>query len=243
MSVKNLIINSIEGQYTAEYIANAFWNQRIAKVRKITLVPYIKKREIFSIAYIMVDEWCDSEMAYNFIQRLKNESKEARIVHHEEEWWAVELNTHNDGDIFVGPYTISFQSSYFETPIFLDVEEAVEEAVEEEQNQEDEEYNPDDWEEYNPDDWEPRVGFTKEWAEFHRRRPIKDINNIYYTVEEAEEQLWILSHKKDSTFEEAEALEFLRNELRIHNSVNNSNNVTLRNEDPNWSIVSWNSWN
>lgn len=232
MSVKNLIINSIESQYTAEYIANAFWNQRIAKVRNITLIPYLRNREIYSIAYIKVDEWYDSEMAYNFIQRLKNESKEARIVHHEEEWWAVEINTHNDGEMYVGPFTISFQSSYFDKPIYPDQEEVVEE-----------EYNADDWEEYNADDWEPRVGFTEEWAEFHRLRPIKDIHNICYTLEEAEEQLWLLSHKKDNTFEEAEALEFLRNELRIHNSVNNSNNVTLREEEPNWSLVSWNSWN
>lgn len=223
MSINNLIINSVESKYTFEYIANAFWNQRIAKVSKITLIPYLKNNEIYSIAYIMIDEWCDSEMAYNFIQKLKHKFNEARIVYYEEYWWSVKINTHNDGYIYIGPYTMSFQSSYFEKELeHLDKNEENEEEFEE--------------------DNISRIGFTKEWEEFIRSRPIKDINNILYTLEEAEEQLWILSNKRNSTFKEVEEIEYLKNELLIHKSLNNSNNVTLRGEESNWQTVSWNSW-
>lgn len=113
MSITTLMISCIERQYTQEYIANVFWRQDIAKVSNITLIPYIKNTDIYSIAYINIAEWCASEAAYNFIHRLKNPTKEARIVHHEENWWPVEINTHNNGEIQVGSYTVSFDSNYW----------------------------------------------------------------------------------------------------------------------------------
>lgn len=110
MSIHNLMIQYVEGQYNHEYIANVFWVQNLAKVHSITLVPYLKNSEIYNIAYITIEQWCDSEAAYNFIQRLKKPEKEARIVYHEDYWWLVELNTHNDGKMFLGAYTVVFNS-------------------------------------------------------------------------------------------------------------------------------------
>lgn len=117
------MIQYVEGQYNHEYIANVFWNQNLAKVRSITLIPYLKNSEIYNIAYITIEQWCDSEAAYNFIQRLKNPEREARIVHHEDYWWLVELNTHNDGKMFVGTYTVVFNSYYFMKNVSIDVTE------------------------------------------------------------------------------------------------------------------------
>jgi hypothetical protein len=96
MSVNNLIISRIESQYTPEYIINTFWNQEIAKINNIYLFPYRKGNEYFNIAYISVDQWCDTEAAYNFIQRLKSSNRETRIVHHDDEWWCVQINTNYD---------------------------------------------------------------------------------------------------------------------------------------------------
>ena len=250
MQVNSLVIYSVESQYTQEYIANVFWNQRIAKVSDITLIPYLKNQEIYNIAYILIDEWCDSEIAYNFITRLKKESTETRLIHQDEEWWAIKMNTHNNGKIYAGPYTVIFQPSYFERSICF--EEEVEEAAFEEEEEEKAFEEEEDTRTYlvKLDDLDDEfdipqknIGFTEEWREFFRQRPIRDINNICYTVDEANEQLWILSHKKDNTFEEAEAIEFLRNELRIHEAVNNSQHVTLREEcnemEQNWSMICW----
>ena len=117
MPIKSLMINCIGSQYTAEYIANVFWTQHIAKVSSVTLIPYLKNYEVFSTAYITIHEWCDREVAYNFIQRLKDYTKEARIVHHEDDWWPVEINSHNDGLLDVGAYTSKFPLSYYEEDI------------------------------------------------------------------------------------------------------------------------------
>lgn len=216
MSIKSLMIPCIESQYTQEYIANVFWRQRIAKVSSITLIPYIKKSEVYSIAYITIDEWCDSEASYNFIQRVKNPEREARIVHHEDEWWPVQLNTHNNGDIYVGSYTAVFDSAYFTRDNSYEAESDAATS--------------------------PCTEIDDE--EWLRERPIKGLNNDYYSVDEAVSYLrnliqlyengWpeIQSQKHTPLIDpfleiEDEILHF-ENELRIHQAVDKSGNVTLR---------------
>ena len=117
MSIQNLIITNVEAKYNAEYIANVFWNQNIAQVSSITLIPYLKDTEIVQIAYIAIETWCDSEVAYNFIQRLKRREGEHRIVHQSDDWWSVRINTPNNGTLLLGPYgtkyTTEFDSTYF----------------------------------------------------------------------------------------------------------------------------------
>ena len=114
MTVKSVMIKCVNMRYTQEYIANVFWRQHIAKVSSIIFIPYLKNDTIYNIAYIAIDEWCDSESAYNFIQRLKEPSKEVRLVHRDDDWWPVEINTHNNGNIYVGAYTQTFTPDYFE---------------------------------------------------------------------------------------------------------------------------------
>lgn len=114
MSIKSLTINCVESIYTQEYIANTFWKQQIARISSVTLIPFTKNGEKYNIAYINVDQWCDSENAYNFIRYLNNPFKETRLVHHEDNWWPVEINTHNNGSIDVDKYTVHFTSDYFQ---------------------------------------------------------------------------------------------------------------------------------
>ena len=110
-STNNLIINCVELQYSHHYIADVFWYNNIAQVSKVTLIPYLKNGKVFNIAYITIGQW--SELSYNFIQRLKNPNKETRFVYNDDNWWPIKINTHNNGDIVVGNYTIEFNEDYF----------------------------------------------------------------------------------------------------------------------------------
>lgn len=220
MSVKSVMINCVESQYTQEYIANVFWRQHIAKVSSITLIPYLKNGEIYSIAYIAIDQWCDSEAAYNFIQRLKDPSREARIVHYDDEWWPVEINTHNNGDIYVGAYTLAFMSDYF----------VRDEQVEDDATAPCTEVD------------------DKEWYDFDPEHPIQGLSGERYTVEEAETHVkemkeglarLLRQQAPDEAMEEVEdELSHFESELRIHNSVRRSQNVTLREtKQPRWAAI------
>jgi hypothetical protein len=112
MSIKTFIIKCVDFEYSEEYIANTLWEQRIAQVRSISLHPYTntRNRSITNLAYVHISYWCDSENAYNFIQHLKDPCKEARIVHHVDEWWPVEMplcKPHNQR------CAVTFDSTYF----------------------------------------------------------------------------------------------------------------------------------
>lgn len=126
MSINSLMISRILPQYTAEYIANVFWCQNIAQVSSITLLPYLQGSDVFQRAYVTIATWIDSEVAYNLIQRLKDDTKKSRIVHHDDLWWPVQVNTHIAGYYYLDPYTTTFPDSYFykpeepETPLYTD---------------------------------------------------------------------------------------------------------------------------
>jgi hypothetical protein len=216
MSIKSLMINYVESQYTQEYIANVFWRQNIAKVSSITFIPYLKNGEVCSIAYINIDQWCDSEASYNFIQRLNDSSKETRIVHRDDDWWPVQINTHNNGEIYVGFYTLAFPSSYF----VRDEPEA--------------------------DDESTVLCTEVDDEEFDQEHPIQGLGEDRYTVEEAEAHLYNLKvelatayrrNVPDEALEELESeIANLEAELRINEAVKNSGNVTQR-ADKGWAKV------
>jgi len=226
------MIPCVERQFNQQHIANVFWGQQIAKVSSITLIPYIKNSEIFSIAYVLIDEWCDSEAAYNFIKRLNNPDREARIVHDDDEWWSVELNHHNNGDIAAGPYTVKFDSAYFAS------EETPTHCTENEAETDDNEYE------------QGRVDVTL---------LIKGLHNDYYTVDEAHAHLATMRSKTlhewsikmsglKSQFDQLEEeIRHFETELRIHEAVINSTNVTLRahqnSEQTQWRPLRVASWN
>ena len=184
MSINNLIISSIESQYTSEYIVNTFGNQEIAKINNITLCPYRKGNEYFNIAYVSVEEWCDTEAAYNFIQRLKSSNKEARIVHYDDNWWCVNINKNFNQEI----------KSDVVSDTYIEVV----------------------------------CGREIIWF------PIKGINKEYYSVPGALHRISMLRNelvivKSDVERKQIEnELHHLETELLINNSVNNSNNVTIR---------------
>ena len=114
MTIQHLLICGIETQYSPEYIVNVLWKQRIAKATSITCLPNLNS-DSFN-AYITIGQWCDSEVAYNFIKRLQYSYIETRIVHNDENWWNVYTFPFNIG----GPlpeYTTQFDTNYFDKPL------------------------------------------------------------------------------------------------------------------------------
>ena len=90
--IKSLFIGAIETSFTADHIIDAFYCQDIATISRVTLVPFKAKYGLLNRAYLDIHEWHTTEAAYNFIQRLKDPSREARIVHSDDNWWAVKVN-------------------------------------------------------------------------------------------------------------------------------------------------------
>jgi hypothetical protein len=90
--IKSLYIPAVDVAFTADYIMDAFYCQDIATISRVTLVTYKTKYGLLNRAYIDIHEWHPTEGAYNFIQRLRDPNREARIVHNDDDWWAVEVN-------------------------------------------------------------------------------------------------------------------------------------------------------
>ena len=113
MSIKSVMVFGIDSKYTAEYIANVLWRHNIAQVSSVTLLPYVLGSRTFQTAYIGIATWADSEIAYNLIQRLKDKSKNPRIVHKDDLWWRVQINNHGQLDKYEKSRTIIFPARYF----------------------------------------------------------------------------------------------------------------------------------
>jgi hypothetical protein len=114
MSSMRLVINNIDAKFSASYIVNMFWKQNIAQVSSITLMPYLTTVGLKKIAVIDIRYWCDTEVAYNFIQRLRVPEGEARLVYADDQWWPVHVYTleyHFNKDPY---YTTLFPVFYYE---------------------------------------------------------------------------------------------------------------------------------
>ena len=113
MSIKSITIPAVEVKYTAEYIAHILWSHNIAQSKLITMVPYLRDDMVYNIVYIGIEFWCDSEVAFNFIKKLKDPLKEVRLVHNSDDWWNVEINKHNSGTNYLYPYSKKFDKTFF----------------------------------------------------------------------------------------------------------------------------------
>ena len=93
-TIKSLCIDCIDSFYTADYIMNQFYNNHIASINRVTLLPIRMTSGISNKAYIDIAYWHDSETAYNFIKGLKNPHVENRFLHNSVEglWWKVVIN-------------------------------------------------------------------------------------------------------------------------------------------------------
>lgn len=80
-----MVIFNLSMDVSAKYLCRAFYTNQLARLRSVSLVP--EKNQSWT-AYLLVEEWMDTEGAYHFIQRLKTH-QEARLVHHLDEAWTI----------------------------------------------------------------------------------------------------------------------------------------------------------
>ena len=115
MPIQSLMIAGLDTKYTPAFIANIFWTKYIAKLASVTLIPYLDNDNLYNIAYITISSWCDSEDAYKTIQCLTNTAQAYLFVNIQTSW-LLKINTHNNGDLQVGPYTKVFSTDYYANP-------------------------------------------------------------------------------------------------------------------------------
>ena len=102
--ITSIYIPFVNKDITAEFIANVIEKNGLAKVKCIAIEPYkstyvsIVKNDMnqYNRVYISIKTWEDTEAAFNFIQRLRNPNREARLVFEDDDWWHVEINNEQD---------------------------------------------------------------------------------------------------------------------------------------------------
>ena len=97
-AITSIYIPCIDSNFTAEFIAHVLDRNEIAEVSRVLIEPYnsnIKNGLRYNRAYIGIKSWHETEAAYNFIERLRNPSREARIVYCEDNWWPVDINKYH----------------------------------------------------------------------------------------------------------------------------------------------------
>jgi hypothetical protein len=119
----NLIMRNVEFPLEVDwckyhsYVANVFWNQRIGKVSEVSLIPYVKGNVLMYVCLVRIREWFDSECGYNFMNRLKEGSKEVRLIYSDDNWWTVQRNDMYNEKSVVDCYTVKFEESEFDVDL------------------------------------------------------------------------------------------------------------------------------
>lgn len=113
MTIVRLYINNV-GMVGHEYIANKLWRLNIAQASSVTIVPYIAQKSVRQFAIIDIRQWCDTEVAYNFIQKLCVPEGEAMLVHNDDDAWPVCSITVQNDYLDDASYTTFFPSTYFD---------------------------------------------------------------------------------------------------------------------------------
>jgi hypothetical protein len=109
-AITSIYIPHVENYIGAEYIADVLSKNGIATVNKIVFEPYKGRTDAYKKAYVDIKNWHDTESAFWFISRLKNEFVEARLVHSYDDWWTVEINKY--------PHKIESKENVREITIF-----------------------------------------------------------------------------------------------------------------------------
>ena len=97
--ITSLYISHITPDIDANYIANVFRNSGIATVSRVAIEQnksvYRKGLPKLYQAFIDIKEWHDTEVAFNFLSRLRKFNLETRLVHNnlDDDWWVVQINT------------------------------------------------------------------------------------------------------------------------------------------------------
>lgn len=90
-AISTLYLPTVDRGYDEMYIAKAFENAGIARLHSVAVES---TNHQYNRVYVEIDYWHDTEIAYNFMMRLKNPLTETRIIHNNENelWWIVYIN-------------------------------------------------------------------------------------------------------------------------------------------------------
>jgi arsenate reductase-like glutaredoxin family protein len=92
-AITSICIPRIESVFNAEFIADVFDRNGIAQVSRVYIEPYKSSiKNGYNRAYIAINAWYSTDSAYNFMNRLLNRNREARIIYSDDNWWPVDIN-------------------------------------------------------------------------------------------------------------------------------------------------------
>ena len=119
--VLSLIIPVVSHNTTAENIVKIFYKLDIATIKRVTLLPVADVTDnVSNAAYMEIGYWHDTETAYRFIERLRDNTKECRIVYDDPMWWNV-MENHDNYHVTYDPsysnQTTEFIYAYGEEPV------------------------------------------------------------------------------------------------------------------------------
>jgi len=90
--ISSIYISRIDCSFSARFIADVFDKNGIAKVSRVYIKPNRGYKTKYNRVYIGIKTWHETEAAYNFISRLRNPSREARIIYSGDKWWPVNID-------------------------------------------------------------------------------------------------------------------------------------------------------
>ena len=123
MDIKSIIISGIPIKYTHGFIAELFWNRKIAQIKSISSLSYVDGEHVYRRSYITIERFRDYEEAYCFIESLNDKTTPTCIQISWTEHWQVHIN-HNNLDPDCLYFTTTFPDSFFQRIEDGDDEEA-----------------------------------------------------------------------------------------------------------------------
>ena len=196
--VSTIVISGIEEGYTAEYIANTLWKQGLAQVKCITMLPYIEHytNTIHYTAYTDIQEWSDTEAAFNFIKRLTR-TNTARIVHHDDLHWHASFTPDYNANRneLLQHLATHFNTSYFHKFHFSQEDEYEDEELEDEYEELEDEYEEleDEYEELEDEDEYEELGLDLTLYDLRPDLELEDLS-VIESVQDEEHEFNLLFH-------------------------------------------------
>ena len=122
---RSLFISNVEDQFTPECIVNIFYNEGIANISRITLLPEDKfnietmdPNKKYNKAYIEVVSWHDTVRAHNILACLNNIAYKPILFYDEENCWEIKINKRPS--ICYNPIHKKYTTVFVPSPLLYD---------------------------------------------------------------------------------------------------------------------------
>jgi hypothetical protein len=114
MDIKSIVISGIPIKYTHNFIAELFWNRKIAQISSINSLPYFDGEHVYQRSYITFERFRAYEEAYCFIESLNDKTTPTCIQISWTERWQVNNNENNSVSDYVY-FTSVFPDSFYQS--------------------------------------------------------------------------------------------------------------------------------